>query len=93
MTNSEQKGKVSRIAQPTTSSTLSVYDSHPPLATYVWYVTWYLSSSCCSEPQCTHIQLSPLYHLSTLDVTHMTKDTRPSVFFMQPKTARAWEQG
>ena len=33
------------------------------------------------------------YQLSTLDVTHVRKDTRPSVFFMQPKMARAWEQG
>jgi len=44
------------------------------------------------KPQCTHVQLSPFYHLSTLDVTHMKKDTRPSVFFMQPKMVRAWEQ-
>ena len=49
-----------------------VYNSCPP--------------SCCSEPQCAHIQLSPFYHLSTLDVTHVRKDTRPSMFFMQPKT-------
>ena len=33
---SERKCKVSRIIQPTTSSTLGVYDGHPPLATYVW---------------------------------------------------------
>ena len=32
-----------------------------------------LSSSCCSEPQCGNVQLSPFYHLSTLDVTHMRK--------------------
>ena len=32
-----------------------------------------LSSSCCSEPQCTHAQLSPFYHLSTLDITHVKK--------------------
>ena len=51
----------------------------PPLAIYMWYVTWYLSSSCCSEPQCVHVQLSPFYHLSTLDITHVRKDTRPSV--------------
>jgi len=46
-----------------TSSMLGVYNSHPPL-----------SSSCCSEPQFTFIQLSPFYHLSTLDVTHVRKD-------------------
>ena len=34
-------------------------------------ITWYLSSSCCSEPQCAHVQLSPFYHPSTLDVTHV----------------------
>ena len=39
--------------------------------------TWYLCSTCCSEPHCAHGQLSPFYHLSTLDVTHMRKDTRP----------------
>jgi len=40
-----------------------------------------------------HSKLSPFHHLSTLDVTHVKKDTRPSVFFMQLKTAQAWEQG
>ena len=43
------------------SSTLGVYDSRPLLARYVWYVIWYLSSSCCFELQCTYIQLSPFY--------------------------------
>ena len=37
--------------------------------------------------------LSPFYHLSTLDVTHVRKDTRPSAFFVQLNTARAWERG
>jgi len=32
------------------------------------------------EPQCTHAQLSPFYHLSTVDVMHVRKDTRPSTF-------------
>ena len=53
-----QKSQVSCIAQLTTSSMLGVYNGCPPLATYMW---WYLSSSCCSEPQCAHIQLSPFY--------------------------------
>jgi len=43
------------------------------------------------SPQCAQAQLTPFYHLSTLDVTH-EKDTRPSAFFMQLKTARASEQ-
>jgi len=34
--NSEQKSEVSRIVQPTMSSTLGVYNSHLPLARYVW---------------------------------------------------------
>jgi len=36
---SGQKGQVLRIIQPTTTNsdaTLGVYDSHPPLARYVW---------------------------------------------------------
>ena len=83
--NSERKSAVSHIVQPFTSSTLGVYNSRPPLATYVWCVTWYLSSSCCSELQCSHVQLSLFYHLSTLDVMHVRKDTRPSAFFVQTK--------
>ena len=38
-----------------------------------------------------HSKLSPFHHLSTLDVTHVKKDTRPSV--LQLKTVQAWEQG
>ena len=56
------------MVQPATNSMLGVYKSRPPLAKYVWYIAWYLSSSCGSEPQCAHIYLSPLYHLSTLDI-------------------------
>jgi len=33
------------------------------------------------------------YHLSTLDVMYVTKDMRPSAFFMQPKMALAWKRG
>ena len=43
----------------------------------VWWVTWYLSSSCCSEHQCTHIQLSPFYHPSTLYVMQVIKIPGP----------------
>ena len=66
--------------------------SRPALARYLWKVTWYLSSSCCSKPRCAHSQLSPFYHLSTLDVMHVIKDTRPSTFLVQLKTAWAWER-
>ena len=72
----EWKGKsyVLHIVQPTTSSTLGVYDSRPPLARYMWY----LSSSCCFEPQCAHVQLSPFYHLSTLDIMPCEMITKPT---------------
>ena len=58
--------------------------SEDELARYVWYVTWYLRCSCCSETQHTHIHFRSLYHLSTLDVTQCT---RPSAFFVQLKAA------
>jgi len=31
-----KKSEISSVAQPTTSSKLGVYDSCPPLATYMW---------------------------------------------------------
>ena len=43
--------------------------------------------------QCSHDQLSAFYHLSTLDVMHVRKDTRPSVFFVHQKMTQAWERG
>ena len=58
----------------------------PSLVRYKLQVTWYPSSSCCS--QCTNVQSSPFYHLSTLDVTPVRKDTRPSVSFVQPQMIR-----
>ena len=70
-----------RVIQPSTRSTLGEYDSRPPLARYVWCVTWYLRSSCCSE---THVRprLLPVFlPLSTLDVTHVRKCTRPSPLY------------
>ena len=86
----KKKGRESEvsciIAQPTTSSTLGVHNSRPSLVRYKLQVTWYLSSSCCS--QCTNVQSSPFYHLSTLDVTPVRKDTRPSVSFVQPQMIR-----
>jgi len=60
----------------------------PPASLYVWWVRY-----CCPEPQCAHVQLNPFYHLSTLDVTHVRKDTSPSATFMQLKMVRDWEQG
>jgi len=42
---------------------LCITYSRPALARYLWKVTWYLSSSCCSKPRCAHSQLSPFYHL------------------------------
>ena len=52
-----QMAKNFRI-QWTISSTLGVYNSRPPLDGYMWQD---LSSSCCSAPQCAHVQLSPFY--------------------------------
>ena len=66
---------VLRVIQPSTCSTLGEYNSRPPLARYVWYVTWYLRSSCCSE---THVRprfLPVFLPLSTLDVTHVRRCT------------------
>ena len=37
---SEQGRYVLRVIQPSTRKTLGEYDSRPPLARYVWYVTW-----------------------------------------------------
>ena len=80
-TFSERRRYVLRVIQPSTCSTLGEYDSRPPLARYVWYVTWYLHSSCCSE---THVRprfLPVFLPLSTLDVTHMRRCTRPSPLY------------
>ena len=67
--NSEPK---SEVIQPTTSSMLGMYNSCSYTHNDV-VVTWYFSSSCCSEPQCTCIQLSPFYYLSILDVMHVSQ--------------------
>ena len=78
---SERRRYVLRVIQPSTRSTLGEYDSYPPLARYVWYVTWYLRSSCCSE---THVRprfLPVLLPLSILDVTHVRRCTRPSPLY------------
>ena len=78
---SERRRYVLRVIQPSTRSTLGEYDSRPPLARYVWYFTSYLRSSCCSE---THVRprLLPVFlSLSTLDVTHVRKCTRPSPLY------------
>ena len=78
---SERRCYVLRVIQPSTRSTLGEYDSRPPLARYMWYFTSYLRSSCCSE---THVcpRLLPVFlPLSTLDVTHVRKCTRPSPLY------------
>ena len=78
---SERRRYVSRVIQPSTHLTLGEYDSRPPLARYVWYFTSYLRSSCCSE---THVRprLLPVFlPLSTLDVTHVRRCTRPSPLY------------
>ena len=70
------------VIQLSTRSTLGEYNNCPPLARYVWYVTWYLRSSCCSETHYAHVKLHvnflPLY---TLDVTHVRRCTRPSPLY------------
>ena len=83
---SEQRRYVLRVIQPSTRSTLGEYDSRPPLARYVWCVTWYLRSSCCSE---THVKLPVFLPLSTLDVTHMRKCTRPSPLYRTKQRRKA----
>ena len=86
---SEQRRCVLRVIQPSTRSTLGEYDSRPPLARYVWYVTWYLHSSCCSE---THVRPSflPVFlPLSTLDVTHVRRCTRPSPLYRTKQRRKA----
>ena len=86
---SERRRCVLRVIQPSTRSTLGEYDSRPPLARYVWYVTWYLRSSCCSE---THVRprfLPVFLPLSTLDVTHVRRCTRPSPLYHTKQRRKA----
>ena len=83
-----QYGKAGRawyISSACCSTTFNAW-CVPPLARYmhVWYVTWNLRSSCCSEPQCTHKS----FYQS--DVTHVRKCTRPSrLTVLQAK--ESWE--
>ena len=78
---SERRRYSLRVIQPSTCSTLGEYDSRPPLARYVWYVTWYLRSSCCSETHVRPCFLPVFLPLSTLDVTHVRRCTRPSPLY------------
>ena len=48
---------------------------------HVWYVTWYLRSSCCSETHYAHVKLPVFLPLSTLDVTHVRRCIRPSLLY------------
>ena len=70
-----------RVIQLPTLSTHGEYDSRPPLARYVWCVTWYLCSSCCSETHYAHVKLLVFLPFSTLDVTPVRKCTRPSLLY------------
>ena len=63
-----------RVIQPSTRSTLGEYDIRPPLARYVWHVTWNLA---VLRPTYAHVHLG----LSTLDVTHVRKCTRLSLLY------------
>ena len=54
-----------RVIQPSTRSTLDEYDSRPPLARYVWYVTWYMYLRC-SETTYAHVQLPVFLPLTSL---------------------------
>jgi len=60
----------------------------------MWKVTLALLA-VLSPSVSMQVQLSPIYQLSTLEVMHMRKGTRPSVFFVhcQTKMAQAWGQG
>ena len=78
---SERRRYVLRVIQPSTRSTLGEYDSRPPLARYVWYFASYLRSSCCSETRVRPLLLPVFLPLSTLDVTHVRKCTRPSPLY------------
>ena len=86
---SERRHYVLCVIQPSTRSTLGEYDSRPPLARYVWYFISYLRSSCCSE---THVRprfLPVFLPLSTLDVTHVRRCTRPSPLYRTKQRRKA----
>ena len=72
---------VLRVLQPSARSTLGECGSRSPLARYVWYLTWYLQSSCCSETHVRPRSFRSFCHLSTLDATHVRKYTRPSPLY------------
>ena len=67
------------IVQPTTYSTLGVYDSRLPLATVDTCTCGKLPGTLALSlfwVQCPHAQLNSFYHLFYPNVTHMRKDTR-----------------
>ena len=47
----------------------------------MWYFTWNLHSSCCSETHVRPHSFRSFYRLSTLDVTHVRKHTRPFLLY------------
>ena len=78
-----------------TRSTLGEYDSRPPLARYVWYVTSYLRSSCCSE---IHVRPRFLPVFLPLPLTSLTCGNVPgpphfTVLQVTKSWAWDWEQG
>ena len=72
---------------------LGEYNSRPPLARYVWCVTWYLCSSCCSETHYTHIKLPVFLPLSTLDVKDVPGPPRFTVLQVTKNWAWDWVRG
>ena len=75
---SERGHYVLRVIQLPTLSPLGEYDSRP---------------SCCSETHYVHIKLPVFLPLSTLDVTHVRKCTRPSPLQATKSWAWNWERG
>ena len=62
------------IVQPTTRSTLGVYDNCPLICVVSYLLRWLF---LLFWALCTHAQLNPFYHPFYPDVTHVRKDTGP----------------
>ena len=63
---------------------LGVYDNHPPLARYVWWVVWCICSSCCSK-HCE--KMNPFYILSILMLLPWEKIPSPAFLYCKPQKA------
>ena len=83
--------KTLRFECYSTRSTLGEYDSRPLLARYVWYVTWYLRSSCCSETY-AHASFRSFYPFLPL-TSLMWKDVPgpPRFTVLQATKSWAWD--